>query len=57
MFVRVEDESTPLEKRRCKGNTSATIDDNTCSPIAPSPEPLSPVLEKRECESTTYRLV
>lgn len=41
-----------------KGNDdSTTIDDNPDSPIAPSPEPLSPVLEERKCESTTYRLV
>lgn len=31
-------------------------EENPESPIAPSPEPLSPVLETRKFESSTYRL-
>ncbi|CAI8015066.1 hypothetical protein GBAR_LOCUS9375, partial [Geodia barretti] len=31
-----------------------TVDNNPDSPIAPSPQPLSPVLEERKCESTAY---
>ena len=27
------------------------------SPVAPTPEPLSPILEKRACESSTYRYI
>lgn len=43
-------------KRPCLGENQPTVpDDSPASPIAPSPEPLSPVLEQREYESTTYR--
>ena len=57
----------PLAKRRCfplsmessemmHKKPTGVVEDSPCSsPIAPSPEPLSPILEKRVCESSTYR--
>ena len=47
--------SQPVEKSPTTDVQPAHLDNSPCSsPVAPSPEPLSPVLE---CESSTYRWI
>ena len=48
-----KEEVPPTKQKRL---FSTENEQNPGSPISPSPEPLSPVLEKRKYESTTYRL-